>query len=50
MTKQYKNKPEFILTFSEKKTTPEQDLELVSEFVFTLLRWQAKELQQTKAS
>lgn len=38
-----KNKPNFILTFSKKKTTPEQDRELIAEFVYTLLRWQEDE-------
>ena len=38
-----KNKPNFILTFSKKKLTPEQDNEILAELVYTLLRWQQNE-------
>lgn len=38
-----KNKPNFILKFSDEKLTPEQDNEIIAEFIFTLMRWQENE-------
>ena len=38
-----KNKPNFILKFSDEKLTTEQNNEIIAEFVFTLMRWKENE-------
>lgn len=38
-----RNKPNFILKFSDEKLTPEQDNEILAAFIFTLMRWHDKE-------
>jgi len=46
MKNQEKGKPNFILTVSKEKLTPEQDRELLAEFVFMLINWQETEERQ----
>lgn len=49
-TKKDKNRPTFSISFSKEKFTPEQDREILAEYVFTLVRWEANEQLQKEAS
>lgn len=39
------NKPNFRLSFSKEKLTPEQDKQLIAQYVFKLIEWAEKDLK-----
>jgi hypothetical protein len=47
--KKGRNEPTYTVSFGKEKLTPEQDREILAEYVFTLLRWQENERLKNEA-